>query len=166
MEEAESALEAEENKVLRGALELGQVKQDVDRKIAEKEEESVPIGEEFDLTSPHKRKVGGVAGELSSGEVTDVEDNLAGVGETAGLPAKRPKVSPPDLPSTCTVLTSPVSGATVYLVGTAHFSRESCEDVSCVIRAVQPDIVMVELCKARSNILHLDEQTIQEVGSC
>jgi len=130
--------------------------------IAEKEEESVPIGEEFDLTSPHKRKVGGVAGELSSGEVTDVEDNLAGVGETAGLPAKRPKVSPPDLPSTCTVLTSPVSGATVYLVGTAHFSRESCEDVSCVIRAVQPDIVMVELCKARSNILHLDEQTIQE----
>merc|ERR1712150_402894 len=39
LEEAESALEAEENKVLRAALELGQVKQDVDRKIAEKEDE-------------------------------------------------------------------------------------------------------------------------------
>merc|ERR1712241_248462 len=39
LEEAESALEAEENKVLRASLELGQVKQDVDRKIAEKEEE-------------------------------------------------------------------------------------------------------------------------------
>merc|ERR1711972_1227763 len=39
LEEAESALEAEENKVLRSQLELGQVKQDVDRKIAEKEEE-------------------------------------------------------------------------------------------------------------------------------
>merc|ERR1712027_120695 len=39
LEEAESALEAEENKVLRAALELGQVKQDVDRKIAEKDEE-------------------------------------------------------------------------------------------------------------------------------
>merc|ERR1719350_2221754 len=39
LEEAESALEAEENKVLRAQLELGQVKQDVDRKIAEKEEE-------------------------------------------------------------------------------------------------------------------------------
>merc|ERR1711978_430491 len=39
LEEAESALEAEENKVLRAALELGQVKQDVDRKMAEKEEE-------------------------------------------------------------------------------------------------------------------------------
>merc|ERR1739846_286841 len=39
LEEAESALEAEENKVLRAQLELGQVKQDVDRKISEKEEE-------------------------------------------------------------------------------------------------------------------------------
>ena len=39
LEEAESALEAEENKVLRAQLELGQVKQDIDRKIAEKEEE-------------------------------------------------------------------------------------------------------------------------------
>ena len=39
MEEAESALESEENKVLRAQLELGQVKQDVDRKIAEKEDE-------------------------------------------------------------------------------------------------------------------------------
>merc|ERR1711950_12172 len=39
LEEAESALKAEENKVLRAQLELGQVKQDIDRKIAEKEEE-------------------------------------------------------------------------------------------------------------------------------
>merc|ERR1712088_71711 len=39
LEEAESALESEENKVLRAQLELGQVKQDVDRKIAEKEDE-------------------------------------------------------------------------------------------------------------------------------
>ena len=39
LEEAESALEAEENKVLRAQLELGQTKQDIDRKIGEKEEE-------------------------------------------------------------------------------------------------------------------------------
>merc|ERR1711874_225021 len=38
-EELQSALEAEENKVLRAQLELGQVKQEIDRKIAEKEEE-------------------------------------------------------------------------------------------------------------------------------
>merc|ERR1712048_1262271 len=37
LEEAESCLESEENKVLRAQLELGQVKQEVDRKIGEKE---------------------------------------------------------------------------------------------------------------------------------
>ena len=39
VKEAEGALEAEENKVLRAALELGQTKQEIDRRIAEKEEE-------------------------------------------------------------------------------------------------------------------------------
>merc|ERR1712223_124355 len=39
LEEAEAALEQEENKVLRAQLELGQVRQEVDRKIHEKEEE-------------------------------------------------------------------------------------------------------------------------------
>merc|ERR1719370_1138183 len=39
LEEAEGALEQEENKVLRAQLELGQVRQEIDRKITEKEEE-------------------------------------------------------------------------------------------------------------------------------
>merc|ERR1712130_684409 len=39
LEEAEGAHEAEENKVLRAQLELGQVKQEIDRRISEKEEE-------------------------------------------------------------------------------------------------------------------------------
>ena len=39
LEEAETALEQEENKVLRGQLELSQVKQEIDRRIQEKEEE-------------------------------------------------------------------------------------------------------------------------------
>merc|ERR1711972_547079 len=39
LEEAEAALEQEENKVLRAPLELGQVRQEIDRKIAEKVEE-------------------------------------------------------------------------------------------------------------------------------
>jgi len=39
LEEAEGALEQEENKVLRAQLELGQVKQEIDRRIQEKEEE-------------------------------------------------------------------------------------------------------------------------------
>ncbi|CAL4161984.1 unnamed protein product [Meganyctiphanes norvegica] len=39
LEEAETALEAEENKVLKSQLELSQVKQEIDRRIHEKEEE-------------------------------------------------------------------------------------------------------------------------------
>merc|ERR1711956_73103 len=39
LEEAEAALEQEENKYLRGQLELSQVRQEIDRRIAEKEEE-------------------------------------------------------------------------------------------------------------------------------
>ena len=39
LEEAEAALEQEENKVLRAQLELGQVRQEIDRKILEKVEE-------------------------------------------------------------------------------------------------------------------------------
>merc|ERR1712079_458867 len=39
MGEAEAALEQEENKVLRAQLELGQVRQEIDRKIQEKVEE-------------------------------------------------------------------------------------------------------------------------------
>merc|ERR1719378_1156723 len=39
LEEAESALEQEENKVLRSQLELSQVKQEIERRIKEKEEE-------------------------------------------------------------------------------------------------------------------------------
>merc|ERR1712201_23850 len=39
LEEAEATLEQEENKVLRAQLELGQVRQEIDRRIQEKEEE-------------------------------------------------------------------------------------------------------------------------------
>merc|ERR1711922_102636 len=39
LEEGEGALEQEENKVLRSQLELSQVRQEIDRRVAEKEEE-------------------------------------------------------------------------------------------------------------------------------
>merc|ERR1711874_245878 len=39
LEEAEAALEQEENKFLRGQLELSQLRQEIDRRVAEKEEE-------------------------------------------------------------------------------------------------------------------------------
>ncbi|XP_014209792.1 traB domain-containing protein [Copidosoma floridanum] len=66
-----------------------------------------------------------------------------------------------NLPNTVTLLTTP-EGSKCYLVGTAHFSIESQNDVAKVIQAVQPHIVMVELCKDRIHVLQLDEKTILE----
>lgn len=63
------------------------------------------------------------------------------------------------LPNTVTILDVP-NGGKVYLVGTAHFSLQSQEDVARVIQEVHPHIVMVELCEQRTNILLLDEEII------
>ncbi|KAL6431012.1 hypothetical protein ACFW04_007043 [Cataglyphis niger] len=63
------------------------------------------------------------------------------------------------LPETVTLLTTP-NGGKLYLVGTAHFSVESQNDVSKIIQAVQPHIVVVELCRSRVGILQLDEETM------
>lgn len=68
------------------------------------------------------------------------------------------------LPETVTLLTTP-NGGKLYLVGTAHFSAESQNDVSMIIQAVQPHIVVVELCRDRISVLHLDEQTIYKDAS-
>jgi len=37
----------------------------------------------------------------------------------------------------------------VYLVGTAHISQDSVEDVRTTVEQVHPDVICVELCKAR-----------------
>lgn len=65
------------------------------------------------------------------------------------------------LPETVTLIPGP-HGSKVYIVGTAHFSEKSQNDVANVIQAVQPNIVMVELCTSRINILQLDEVTLLE----
>ncbi|XP_059191192.1 traB domain-containing protein [Centropristis striata] len=65
----------------------------------------------------------------------------------------------PDLPETVTRLTAP-DGSVLYLVGTAHFSDSSKKDVATTIRAVQPDVVVVELCQYRVSMLKMDENTL------
>ena len=61
--------------------------------------------------------------------------------------------------TTIFVLDAPLDGK-VYLVGTAHFSVESQREVAELIRRVQPNRVVLELCGSRVNILKLDEATI------
>uniref|UniRef100_A0A5S6R5L2 TraB domain-containing protein n=1 Tax=Trichuris muris TaxID=70415 RepID=A0A5S6R5L2_TRIMR len=48
----------------------------------------------------------------------------------------------------------------IYLIGTAHFSLESQEDVRKVMRKVQPNAVMVELCPSRAMMLELDNNNL------
>ncbi|XP_001653346.2 traB domain-containing protein [Aedes aegypti] len=66
-----------------------------------------------------------------------------------------------NLPDTVTLLTTPF-GSKVYLVGTAHFSENSQNDVSLVMRNVQPNVVMLELCPSRVHILKYDEKALLE----
>ncbi|KAJ6842430.1 traB domain-containing protein [Iris pallida] len=41
----------------------------------------------------------------------------------------------------------------VYLVGTAHISKESCMEVQAVISYLKPQVVFLELCPRRVGIL-------------
>ena len=45
----------------------------------------------------------------------------------------------------------------VYLVGTAHVSQQSAEDVARVIEAVRPQNVVVELCSSRTAVMYGNE---------
>lgn len=66
-----------------------------------------------------------------------------------------------NLPETVTLLRMP-NNTNVYLVGTAHFSESSQEDVANVIRNVKPKAVVVELCESRIHILRHDEKKLLE----
>ena len=63
------------------------------------------------------------------------------------------------LPDTVTVLRCP-NGSVVYLVGTAHFSKESVRDVRETIRQVRPSVVVLELCGERQLMLQYNEEDI------
>jgi pheromone shutdown protein TraB len=69
-----------------------------------------------------------------------------------------------ELPVTTTELVAP-NGVKVYVVGTAHFSVKSQQDVIETIQKVQPNVVVLELCQSRRNILTLDEETILREAS-
>lgn len=64
-----------------------------------------------------------------SGDETDVEDNVMESSVPVLFPSQRQlRTDDPDLPETVEVLTTQ-RGCKVYLVGTAHFSENSQQDV-------------------------------------
>ena len=62
---------------------------------------------------------------------------------------------------TLLVLDAP-QGGRVYLIGTAHFSHESQKEVAELIKKIQPNRVVLELCAQRINILKYDEETLMK----
>ncbi|BHF60539.1 hypothetical protein SprV_0100350400 [Sparganum proliferum] len=74
---------------------------------------------------------------------------------------KRVRKTPFTLPETVTLIECE-NGTKVYLVGTAHFSSESIEDVKYVIDHTLPDIVLVELCRGRGHSMMMDEDEIRK----
>ena len=61
-----------------------------------------------------------------------------------------------DLPPADSVTTLEHAGTTYYVVGTAHVSQRSVDEVRHVIEEIKPDVVCVELDKARHDALTKD----------
>lgn len=84
---------------------------------------------------------------------------LAGLIESGALvrvPRRRfgpvPAWRPPDF----------VEPEDVWILGTSHLSRDSVADVERVLRAVQPDNVVVELCRSRAGIMYASSDSSDE----
>ena len=68
--------------------------------------------------------------------------------ESLGIPKRdESQLDPSQLPSRVTHVR--VGDKDVFLVGTAHVSKDSVEDVRTTVEQVRPDTVCIELCKAR-----------------
>ena len=53
---------------------------------------------------------------------------------------------------------------TVYLLGTSHVSRTSCQDAELLMEHVRPDCLFVELCSQRVGLMLPSHETTPEVG--
>ena len=61
---------------------------------------------------------------------------------------------------------APGAECVFYILGTAHVSRESCNDTARLITAVQPDLVLVELCPERQPILQMEKVKVSTERCC
>nr|CAG4641922.1 EOG090X0AQH [Eurycercus lamellatus] len=133
--------------------------------IGNLEPESISAGQEkLSGTADNVTVVNGESEEVVKKEYSLLEDaSSALVGDAHNETSNSdPEVEQlMKLPDTVTELVSK-EGVKIYIVGTAHFSQESQEDVAKTILMTRPRVVVVELCVSRLNILRFDEQTILE----
>ncbi|XP_056847740.1 uncharacterized protein LOC108850593 [Raphanus sativus] len=86
------------------------------------------------------------------------EGIVSGGGEGEGEGSSTTKAElPEELAKSVVMLTCESTGESgscdVYLIGTAHVSKESCREVQAVISILKPEAVFVELCSSRLSIL-------------
>eukprot|EP00798_Chlamydomonas_sp_ICE-L_P015964 gene15964-22096_t len=78
-----------------------------------------------------------------------------------------PTVLPPSLANSVAVLDAPnaAGGNTkVYVLGVSHVTKTACEQVKELIRLVEPEVVMVELCRDRIPLLVSTDLFTQAAG--
>ena len=95
------------------------------------------------LTISHAR-MPPVSDDFSRGLPDGVRIELA----QGGLPVISIDDMDPSVPNTAK-LAHPISGADVFVLGSAHVSKASAEDVTKLIARVKPDVVLVELDRER-----------------
>ena len=99
--------------------------------------------------------------DLESGDESDIEDNDIQNGDVIIQRIRDPN---PQLPETVTVLEGEY-GSKVYLVGTAHFSEDSQQDVCQVSRKVPLVEVIMKMMKIYKNLIPESKRFIFNMGS-
>jgi pheromone shutdown-related protein TraB len=112
--------------------------------------------------------------ENSAGE--DSDHSIVSFDEASGNGASRAdeaetgqkRTLPDELSRSVMVLRCESSGETgncdVYIVGTAHVSMESCQEVQAVISCLQPEVVFLELCASRVAVLSPQNLKVPTMG--
>ncbi|KAL2493557.1 TraB family protein [Forsythia ovata] len=98
-----------------------------------------------------------------------LHEKSAGDGETEGNSYNyERKVLPEELSRSVVALTCESAAergvCDVYLVGTAHVSTESCQEVQAVINFLKPQVVFLELCSSRVAVLTPQNLKIPAIG--
>ncbi|WZZ11587.1 hypothetical protein YC2023_097508 [Brassica napus] len=93
-----------------------------------------------------------------SDSVVSGGDGIEGVADGGEGSSEATKAElPEELAKSVVMLTCESTGESgscdVYLIGTAHVSKESCREVQAVISILKPEAVFVELCSSRLSIL-------------
>ncbi|XP_028397856.1 traB domain-containing protein-like [Dendronephthya gigantea] len=114
---------------------------------------TMETAESYYVVNPNQHSFSG----LSPSEIQLDESLFHSINET-GSEGRSENIQ---LPETVTKLVTPYR-STVYIVGTAHFSESSQEDVRKTIQLLQPNVVMVELCRSRVDILKYDEEFLMK----